>query len=144
MGEPTMSVFFDRTRQPIPGLFVLLALASSSTALAALPFDLPPVSNPASTEHHPGKAIWADLVTPDLGAAERFYGGLFGWTFQTIPGGDTQYAVYVATYGGWGRGYNVAPARGGDHNDHDDHGDHGNHGGHGGPPSIPNRSPGHH
>jgi hypothetical protein len=48
------------------------------------------------------------------------------------------YEPYVATYGGWGRGYNVAPPRGGDH------GDHGGHGGHGGPPSIPSRPSGHH
>jgi predicted enzyme related to lactoylglutathione lyase len=88
-----MSAFFDRTRHPLRGLFVLLALTSCSVALAALPFDLPPVSNPASTEHHPGKVIWADLVTPNLGAAENFYGGLFGWTFQTIHTGDTDYAI---------------------------------------------------
>jgi predicted enzyme related to lactoylglutathione lyase len=88
-----MSIIFDRPRHPSRGLFVLLALTSCSVALAALPFDLPPISNPASTEHHPGKVIWADLVTPNLGAAESFYGGLFGWTFQAIPGGDTDYAV---------------------------------------------------
>jgi predicted enzyme related to lactoylglutathione lyase len=88
-----MSIIFDRPRHPSRGLFVLLALTSCSVALAALPFDLPPISNPASTEHHPGKVIWADLVTPNLGAAESFYGGLFGWTFKAIPGGDTDYAV---------------------------------------------------
>ena len=88
-----MSAFFDRTRHPLRGLYVLLALTSCSVALAALPFDLPPVSNPASTEHHPGKVIWADLVTPNLGAAENFYGGLFGWTFQTIHTGDSDYAI---------------------------------------------------
>jgi len=57
------------------------------------------------------------------------------------------YEPYVATYGGWGRGYNVAPPRGGDHGDHGDHGYRGGsagHGGHGGPPSIPSRPPGHH
>ncbi len=88
-----MSVFFDRTRDPLRGLLVLLALTTGSVALAALPLDLPPVSNPASTEHHSGKMIWADLVTPDLSADESFYGGLFGWTFQTIHTGDTDYAI---------------------------------------------------
>ena len=66
------------------------------------------------------------------------------------PGGDGTvgvgyvggyYEPYVATYGGWGRGYNVAPPRGGDHGDH---GGYGGHGGHGGPPSIPSRPSGHH
>jgi predicted enzyme related to lactoylglutathione lyase len=88
-----MSVFFDRIRHPSRGLFALLALTSCSVALAALPLSLPPVSKPASTEHHPGKVIWADLVTPNLGADETFYGGLFGWTFQTIYTGDTEYAI---------------------------------------------------
>jgi hypothetical protein len=37
--------------------------------------------------------IWADLVTPDLAAAEKFYGGLFGWTFQPVHAGAVNYAV---------------------------------------------------
>jgi predicted enzyme related to lactoylglutathione lyase len=30
----------------------------------------------------PGKVVWRDLVTPNLGQAKTFYGGLFGWTFE--------------------------------------------------------------
>jgi len=41
----------------------------------------------------PGKVVWADLVTPDIAAAERFYGALLGWTFQTIHTGASDYAV---------------------------------------------------
>ncbi|HEY7378838.1 MAG TPA: VOC family protein [Steroidobacteraceae bacterium] len=29
-----------------------------------------------------GKVVWNDLVTEDLDGAKRFYGKLFGWTFQ--------------------------------------------------------------
>jgi predicted enzyme related to lactoylglutathione lyase len=29
-----------------------------------------------------GEPCWADVVTPDLEAAQRFYGALFGWSFQ--------------------------------------------------------------
>src|ERR1700722_3326377 len=54
---------------------LLLSLICLST-LHAASFELPPLNTPASTEHHVGKMIWADLVTPDLNAAERFYGGL--------------------------------------------------------------------
>jgi len=60
---------------------------------AAQSFQLPPISDAATVEHHPGKVIWADLVTPDLAAAERFYSGLFGWTFNTIRAGNADYAV---------------------------------------------------
>jgi predicted enzyme related to lactoylglutathione lyase len=71
---------------------LLLPLICLST-LHAASFELPPLNTPASTEHHVGKMIWADLVTPDLSAAERFYGGLLGWTFQTIHTGESDYAV---------------------------------------------------
>ncbi len=50
----------------------------------AIHFELPPLRAPATREHHPGKVIWADLVTPDLAGAKRFYGSLFGWTFTDI------------------------------------------------------------
>jgi predicted enzyme related to lactoylglutathione lyase len=47
----------------------------------------------APAAEHPGKLIWAELVTPDLAAAERFYGGIFGWTFHQIRTGDKSYAI---------------------------------------------------
>jgi uncharacterized protein len=37
--------------------------------------------------------VWADLFTPDLAAAEKFYGGVFGWTFQPVRAGDASFAV---------------------------------------------------
>ncbi len=39
--------------------------------------------------------LWADLITPDLATAEKFYGGLFGWTFQPVSGGKLIYAVVL-------------------------------------------------
>jgi hypothetical protein len=54
---------------------------------------LPALNSPPSNEHHPGKMVWADLVTPDLAAAEKFYGTLFGWTFQGMHLGSSDYAV---------------------------------------------------
>jgi predicted enzyme related to lactoylglutathione lyase len=47
-------------------------------------------------EHHPGKVVWADLVTPDLASAQSFYGSLFGWTFQQVHAGKSDYAVVLA------------------------------------------------
>jgi hypothetical protein len=79
-----------------PGLISLIvaALILGSAALArGADFQLPALNSPASSEHHPGKMVWADLITPDLAAAEKFYGGLFGWTFQHIRAGDVNYAV---------------------------------------------------
>jgi uncharacterized protein len=79
----------------LPLLFAgLLVVAAPPRSTAASPqsFELPPLMQPPAAEH-PGKLIWAELVTPDLAAAKRFYGGIFGWTFQDIRTGDTTYAV---------------------------------------------------
>ncbi len=74
----------------------LLASAACTSMSRAETFRLPPLMVPATAEHHVGKVIWADLTTPDLAAAEQFYGGLFGWTFQAIHAGDSNYAIALA------------------------------------------------
>jgi predicted enzyme related to lactoylglutathione lyase len=53
---------------------------------------VPTIVTPASGEHHPGKAVFAELVTPDIGISKRFYGGVFGWQFVDVPGGNAPYA----------------------------------------------------
>jgi uncharacterized protein len=72
----------------------LVYAAATAAVYAALSAAvvLPPLTQPASGEHHVGKVVWADLVTPDLGAAKRFYGALFGWTFRDVPG-DRNYVL---------------------------------------------------
>jgi uncharacterized protein len=82
--------FWRHTRQY--AFAALISFACAATAGAAA-FELPALNAPPSTEHHVGKVVWADLVTPDLAAAEKFYGTLFGWTFQKIRAGDLDYAV---------------------------------------------------
>jgi len=77
-------------KHPTALLGVLLVCA---TPAVAQKFELPPLVEPANAEHHVGKVIWADLTTPDLASAKRFYSGLFGWTFRDIHFGKTDYAV---------------------------------------------------
>ena len=59
---------------------------------------------PEMTKYEPGTPSWVDLGAPDPAAAARFYGELFGWTFE--PAGP------VEETGGYGmftlRGKNVA------------------------------------
>lgn len=56
------------------------------------------------TGYPDGAPCWADLSTPDLAGAQRFYSGLFGWTFtepqaemgnysQALKGGKTVVGV---------------------------------------------------
>lgn len=37
------------------------------------------------TSYVPGTPCWVDLATPDIEAAERFYGELFGWEIPELP-----------------------------------------------------------
>jgi uncharacterized protein len=84
------------TRSIYVALFIaLIALPAARAAgprTAPAPIELPPLVQPASGETHPGKVIWADLVTPDLKQAEQFYGALFGWTFEVVEG-DSNFVV---------------------------------------------------
>ena len=73
-------------------LAALLVVAGAAPAMAASPLQLPALVEPASQEHHVGKVIFVELVTPDLAAAKQFYAGLFGWTFRDIQAGRTKYA----------------------------------------------------
>jgi predicted enzyme related to lactoylglutathione lyase len=77
------------------GLCAAMLCAAATAAVHAglnAAVVLPALTQPPSGEHHVGKVVWADLVTPDLEAARRFYGGLFGWTFRDVPG-DRNYAL---------------------------------------------------
>jgi predicted enzyme related to lactoylglutathione lyase len=47
---------------------------------------VPPVSPEPTGRKQPGKFVWLDLVTEDVAAVKAFYGGLFGWTFETAIG----------------------------------------------------------
>lgn len=73
-----------------------LVAGMCSTAADATTYDLPQLSNSVKAEHHPGKIIWADLVTVDLAGAEQFYSGLFGWTFKNVHDADKDYAIAYA------------------------------------------------
>jgi uncharacterized protein len=70
----------------------VLAGIAVAPAAVAQPLQLPPVVAVPSQEHLVGKVILLELITPDLAAAERFYGGLFGWTFRDVAAGSTKYA----------------------------------------------------
>ncbi len=96
------SIFRPSAPGLAPRLFLSVTFSLASLAfavpLAAAPLQVPPIVSPASTEHHPGKPIFAELITPSLATAEPFYAGLFGWTFKAIPGGKAPYAeAYLGT-----------------------------------------------
>jgi predicted enzyme related to lactoylglutathione lyase len=68
---------------------------SAAAPLMAQPLQLTPLVplvTPGSAEHHVGKVVLVQLVTPDLTTAKRFYGGLFGWQFRDLRLGGDDYA----------------------------------------------------
>ena len=68
---------------------VCCAVAACSSVPATLPAGMT-----FSDEPLPGKVVWNDLITEDLPAAKRFYGGLFGWTFEdTRTRNGADYAI---------------------------------------------------
>jgi uncharacterized protein len=86
-----MNIWRHRPRRFLLRVFLLQAACAAS--VMAAPLGLPPLVEPASAEHHVGKVIWVDLVTPDLASAKRFYAGLFGWTFRDTRVGQPDYAL---------------------------------------------------
>jgi predicted enzyme related to lactoylglutathione lyase len=71
----------------IAGFWLLAAclVASALNGQAAPPdLRLPPLTTVEPSPQLPGKFVWADLVTDNVEAARKFYGPMFGWTFQTV------------------------------------------------------------
>ncbi len=62
----------------------ILALALLVAGIAACTTSSKPNISGMSFADGPltGKVVWHDLITDDLASAKRFYGGLFGWTFE--------------------------------------------------------------
>jgi predicted enzyme related to lactoylglutathione lyase len=79
-----------RVRSVYACLALLGAVGGAPSARAA-GAALPPIVEPGS-EHHVGKIIFVELVTPDLAASKSFYAGLFGWSFEEVQTGGTVYA----------------------------------------------------
>ncbi len=81
-----------RRRVALLGLLAAGLVAGPSAVRAEDGAGFPPLVTPPSATRIPGKFVFAELVTPDLAGAERFYGGLFGWTFRDIPVQRLRYA----------------------------------------------------
>jgi uncharacterized protein len=78
-----------------------LALAALLIANMALADRYWPPINTVPTEARlPGKWVWADLITRDVGRAAEFYGKVFGWTFETYgPKDDRETYTLVLSDG---------------------------------------------
>src|SRR5512138_387179 len=63
---------------------LLMVIALCGPPVFAGHEPLPPLTTVSGSPRLNGKFVWADLVTDDVVSARRFYGDLFGWTFQNV------------------------------------------------------------
>ena len=75
-------------------IFTVALLLGIGLPASATASDFQPLNSPATTEHIPGKFVWADLFTTDPVAATKFYSGMFGWTANTINQDGKAYTVF--------------------------------------------------
>jgi predicted enzyme related to lactoylglutathione lyase len=112
-GKHVAALYTDGSQPPHWNCYVTVASVDEATAKAKdaggtelhEPFDVMDVgrmafvADPAGTAiflweprqhigaqlvNAPGALTWADLITPDPDGAARFYGELFGWTFEEL------------------------------------------------------------
>lgn len=74
-------------RRTAVGWFAFTALLIAvCSGFAADPPPLPPLTTASGNPRLPGKFVWADLVTDNVLAAQKFYASLFGWKFYDYGG----------------------------------------------------------
>ncbi len=66
------------------GLLALLLIVACAVPLMAAAIQLPAIVEPASQEHHVGKLIFVELVTPDLAGANGSMGDSLAGHFATF------------------------------------------------------------
>ncbi len=74
--------FFGRLLRIAVTLPVLWLVACATS------LHMPAITESRTDVHQPGKFVWHDLLSEDVAAAKLFYGGLFGWTFESVDIGS--------------------------------------------------------
>jgi len=55
---------------------------------------VPPINTVPTSESHPGKFVWHDLMSDDIPAVKKFYSELFGWTYINLSD-ENDYTVIL-------------------------------------------------
>jgi len=83
-------------------IYILIGLSCSLllAACATTNLDLPAITESPTDARLPGKVVWHDLLTNDPAASKHFYGELFGWTFESVAGLDSDDAYTLIRHDG--------------------------------------------
>ena len=91
----------QRPRRRGRALLAVLGLLAGATAVPAESGRYwPPITDPATQVRDPGRFVWVELLTLDVGTAAEFYGKVFGWTFETYGPKDDLKTYTVVLAGG--------------------------------------------
>jgi uncharacterized protein len=74
-----------------PVYLLLIALAVASCAGNSI--NIPAIEGGTTERQLPGKIIWHELLTDTPAETERFYSGLFGWKFESLPDPKVNYRL---------------------------------------------------
>jgi uncharacterized protein len=81
-------------------LLVAIGLLASGSATAADSARYwPPITDPPTQARDPGRFVWVELLTLDVGTAAEFYGKVFDWTFETY-GPKDDFKTYTLVLSG--------------------------------------------
>jgi predicted enzyme related to lactoylglutathione lyase len=72
------------TTVALAALLLPLSCTTQTAGLTWAGLRVPGLSDAPTGQHRPGAIVWYDLLSEDVPAARRFYGSLFGWTFETV------------------------------------------------------------
>jgi hypothetical protein len=76
-----------------PSLVATAILAAGLVATVRAS-TFPALNTPPTTEHRPGKLVWADLFTADPDGATKFYCALLGWTATPLEQKGKGYTIF--------------------------------------------------
>jgi hypothetical protein len=84
------------------GILLALAGLAAGAASPGVSADAywPPITQSPTDVRSPGRFVWGELLTRDVGAAAEFYGKVFGWTFETYGPEDDRKTYTVVLSGG--------------------------------------------
>jgi hypothetical protein len=78
-------------RRDLLGLAVAVLAAGAGACSGSI--EVPAINPTPTGDVNPGQVVWHEIVTPDVAASQKFYGGLFGWTFRSISSDGYEYSI---------------------------------------------------
>ncbi|MEO8331441.1 MAG: hypothetical protein ABI479_03345 [Gallionella sp.] len=80
-------------RKILQFVFALLLFIAAVTPALVEGRTWPAITETPAGVYVHGRWVWGELLTEDAEAAKRFYGSVFGWSYQTLGEGKDTYTL---------------------------------------------------